>query len=53
MEQRCDQIVDCRDKSDEDNCKLIVFEDNYNREEIFIYVYKNYLPNPGKCLPSP
>ena len=36
MEQRCDQIVDCRDKSDEDNCKLIVFEDNYNREEIFM-----------------
>ena len=30
MEERCDQIMDCEDKSDEDNCKLIVFEDNYN-----------------------
>ena len=30
MEERCDQIRNCRDKSDENNCKLIVFEDNYN-----------------------
>ena len=30
MEERCDQIVHCKDKSDENNCKLIVFEDNYN-----------------------
>ena len=32
MEERCDQIMDCEDKSDEDNCKLIVFEDNYNNK---------------------
>ena len=31
MEERCDQIMDCRDESDEDNCKLIVFKDNYNK----------------------
>ena len=30
MEERCDQITNCKDKSDENNCKLIVFEDNYN-----------------------
>ena len=30
MEERCDQIRNCRDKSDENNCKLIVFEENYN-----------------------
>ena len=30
MEERCDQIRNCRDKSDENNCRLIVFEENYN-----------------------
>ena len=30
IEERCDQISHCKDKSDENNCKLIVFEDNYN-----------------------
>ena len=30
MEERCDQIRNCRDKSDENNCNLIVFEENYN-----------------------
>ena len=30
MEERCDQLRNCRDKSDENNCKLIVFEENYN-----------------------
>ena len=32
MEERCDQIMDCRDESDEDNCKLIEFKDNYNKK---------------------
>ena len=32
MEERCDQITHCRDESDEDNCKLIVFKDNYNNK---------------------
>ena len=35
MERRCDQVTgkepDCRDKSDEKGCKLIVFEGNYNK----------------------
>ena len=30
MEQRCDQIPDCRDKSDEMGCRLMVTEDGYN-----------------------
>ena len=30
MEQRCDQILDCKDKSDEDNCQLIEFDKSYN-----------------------
>ena len=32
MEHRCDQIVHCRDKSDEKNCSLLVIEDSYNKE---------------------
>ena len=30
MEQRCNQLPDCRDKSDERGCSLLVFEDGYN-----------------------
>ena len=30
MRDRCDQILDCRDKSDEQNCKIIILKDGYN-----------------------
>ena len=32
MEERCDQIMHCRDKSDEDECSLLVLERGYNQE---------------------
>ena len=32
MEQRCDQISNCRDKSDEMGCHLLVTEEGYNRK---------------------
>ena len=32
MEQRCDQLPDCRDKSDEVDCKLMVAEESYNKK---------------------
>ena len=31
MEERCNQVPNCRDKSDEKGCQLIVFENNYNK----------------------
>ena len=31
MEERCNQVPDCRDKSDERGCQLIVFENGYNK----------------------
>ena len=31
MEQRCDQIADCNDKSDEKGCKMLVTEKGYNK----------------------
>ena len=35
MEKRCDQVTgkepNCRDKSDENGCELIIFENNYNK----------------------
>ena len=30
MEQRCNQLPDCRDKSDERFCKILILEDGYN-----------------------
>ena len=31
MEQRCNQHPDCRDRSDENNCKVLVLGEGYNR----------------------
>jgi hypothetical protein len=31
MAERCDQVADCRDKSDEDGCQLIMLEKSYNK----------------------
>ena len=33
MDERCDQIMDCNDESDEENCRLIVFKNNYNNKQ--------------------
>ena len=32
MEERCDQIINCRDESDEKLCRLIVFKESYNKK---------------------
>ena len=31
LEQRCDQLPNCRDKSDERGCNILVLEDGYNK----------------------
>ena len=31
MDQRCDQLPDCRDMSDEENCKILVLEKSFNK----------------------
>ena len=31
MEERCNQVPDCRDESDEKECKVIVLKDGYNK----------------------
>jgi hypothetical protein len=31
MEQRCDQLPDCRDESDEQGCQLVLLKDGYNK----------------------
>ena len=31
MNERCDQIIQCQDESDEDNCALLVFKQSYNK----------------------
>ena len=30
MEKRCNQLPNCKDKSDEKNCKILILEDGYN-----------------------
>ena len=32
MDRRCDQIVNCRDKSDEMDCQLLVLDHWYNKK---------------------
>ena len=32
MNERCDQIAHCRDKSDENHCALLVFEESYKKK---------------------
>ena len=32
MEQRCDQVSNCLDESDENNCVTVVVKDNYNKK---------------------
>ena len=31
MNERCDQIIQCQDESDEDDCSLLVFKESYNK----------------------
>ena len=38
MEERCDQVMHCRDQSDENNCSLLVLKKGYNKKVApFIY----------------
>ena len=32
MEERCNQVPDCRDESDENGCQLVAFKNNYKKE---------------------
>ena len=32
MDERCNQISNCRDESDEDNCKMLLMKENYNKK---------------------
>jgi hypothetical protein len=32
MEERCDQIPDCGDRSDEEDCRLLMLEESYNKK---------------------
>ena len=31
IDNRCDQIINCRDKSDEQDCQLLVLDHGYNK----------------------
>ena len=37
MERRCNQVIDCRDESGEDRCKVIILKSNFNKRIPPIY----------------
>lgn len=47
MDERCNQISNCRDESDEDGCKMLIMKENYN-EKIAPF---NYDYDAEKILP--
>ena len=55
MEERCDQIMDCNDESDENNCKLIAFKNSYNKKVPPITINKKdhkHIAKPAKIRVS-
>jgi hypothetical protein len=49
MEQRCDQTSNCRDGSDEENCRTIVMKENYSKKIApFIFDQVNQVNVPVK-----
>ena len=49
MDQRCNQLANCRDKSDEENCKILVLEKSYNKN---IPPTECDIPVPGIPVPA-
>ena len=54
MEERCDQIIDCKDNSDEKNCYLLVFkeEESYNTKVPPFTINKDKTKDPVKVKVS-
>ena len=52
MKERCDQIMNCKDESDEDTCNLIVFKNNYNKKVPPFTVMADFSVVPAKILVS-
>ena len=45
---RCDQIINCRDKSDEENCQLMVLESGYKKNVVPFTTVRNIDQNTQK-----
>ena len=52
MEERCDQIMNCKDESDEENCQLIAFKNNYNKKVPPFKITKNNSVLPAQIRVS-
>ena len=48
MTERCDQIIQCQDKSDEDKCILLVLEESYNK---LVPPIKDFNPTDNSIIP--
>ena len=54
MDERCDQIIHCKDNSDEKNCVLLLFkeEESYNKEVAPFTINKDKTKDPVKVKVS-
>ena len=48
MTERCDQIIQCQDESDEDKCSLLVLGDSYNK---LVPPIKSFNPTDNSITP--
>ena len=48
MEERCDQVPQCRDHSDEHNCRIVVIQRGYNKEVAPIKISEKKLIKDGQ-----
>ena len=50
MDERCDQIIHCKDNSDEKNCVLLLFkeEESYNKKVAPFTINKDKVKDPVK-----
>ena len=50
MEERCDQLPHCRDKSDERNCEILVLEEGYNMNVPPTYYFRWGQKEHSECF---
>ena len=50
MTERCDQVLDCADKSDEVNCKVVFLEESYRKDAPPVSLHRE--KNTRKVIPA-
>ena len=51
IEERCDQVIHCRDQTDEQDCRLLVLKKGYKKNIVpFTIVSQSTSPNSNKYI---